>query len=208
MYTRRMSVMWVRVKSAVNTSTFPKIMSKLREIAARVKQAAPVFVDPIVCADIMQTGFRYPEKRYEHQVGRVMQDTQEDSRDESDISVGPGSNRTSGQVGAVGQSNQEGATREAKASGKSSQGAASATTTSPMWDAAANAGAAVTKNLSSVFKTPAASAKGAEHTVTESAERSSSKSVQAPTFCGVARGFEPGVYETWEEANIGGLAAR
>ena len=43
-----------------------------------------------MCADIMQAGFRYPEKRYEHQVGRViMQDTQDDSRNESDISVGP-----------------------------------------------------------------------------------------------------------------------
>ena len=48
----------------------------------------PVFVGPIVCANIIQVGFRYAEKRYEHQVGRVMQDIGED-KDENDIDVGP-----------------------------------------------------------------------------------------------------------------------
>ena len=98
-YVLRMVVLFIRVRAAVPQVRFNPFVVKLRAVARRVEDAAkwsaqrafpeyPVFVGPIVAADIMLAGFGFAEKRYHHQVSRVMQDLQE-PRDESILDFGP-----------------------------------------------------------------------------------------------------------------------
>ena len=63
-YVQRMTVLWIRVKATVKSAIYKSFVEKLRGIARRVELAAkwtvqrafpnyPVFVGPLVCADIM-----------------------------------------------------------------------------------------------------------------------------------------------------------
>ena len=204
-YTQRMAVLWVRVKAAVPEAVFAKFVSELRGISSRVEQAArwtvqkafsqyPVFVGPLVCADVMLAGFSYAEARYHHQVARVMQNTQED-RDTSNINVGPVIaclDKWARSVKPIKRASPSKRKTVVKAAAK----AAPASTKTPLWDAAAAVEVTVAKNLHSAFQTPIPDAKHAS-----SGEVSPPKSKKAPTFYGVGRGFVPGVYTSWEEAN-------
>ena len=71
------------MKSAVKPEAFDAFVKKLRVIVKKVERAArwtvqkefpdyPVFVGPLVCADIMLAGFTFAEERYHHQVGRLV----------------------------------------------------------------------------------------------------------------------------------------
>ena len=207
-YVQRMSVLWIRVKAAVKPAIFETFVTKLRGIAQRVEQAAkwtlqkafpnyPVFVGPLVCADIMLAGFLFADQRYEHQLGRVMQNSGED-RDESPIKVGPVLDRMDRWAKTVKAVRLVSPKRRPKASSK----AASST---PLWDAAGAAATPVAKNLTSDFDkagsrkaTSTESARGAHPGKSKAgAANASSKS----WFYGVGRGFKPGVYTTWNDAN-------
>lgn len=99
MYDQHMPVLWVCVKAAVRPAIFNTFVKELREMAITMEQAArwtvhrafpeyPVFVGPLVCVDVMVTGFRYAEVRYDHQIDRVMQDTQEPRNEDDSYQCG------------------------------------------------------------------------------------------------------------------------
>ena len=210
-YVQRMSVLWVRLKAAVKKPLFAEFVEKLRAIALRVEQATrwtvqkafpkyPVFVGPLVCADIMLAGFQLAGARYDHQVGRVMQNSQEE-RIESAVQVGPAIERldkwakTVVQVKRVSPVKRKGTVRKTKA-----------TSATPLWDAAATSAADVARDLNTDFSTPAAQVE-TKRTEREAAAAGAEEStrpartVGKKMFYGVARGFKPGVYASWEEAN-------
>ena len=208
-YVQRMAVLWVRVKSAVPQAIFDKFMSDLRATAGKIEQAArwtvqktfpqyPVFVGPLVCADIMLAGFLFAEARYHHQVGRVMQNTQ-DARDLSDISMGPVIARLVRWASTV-KSVKRASPVKRKPAAEAAKATAAAAGATPLWDAAASADASVARDLNPAFNTPLPDMKSAEH-ARASPPKSTHKSGKAPVFYGVARGFKPGVYTSWDEAN-------
>ena len=197
------------MNAAFKPAIFKTFVTKLRGIARRVEQAAkwtlqkkafqyPVFVGPLVRADVMLAGFLFADQRYEHQLGRVMQNSGEE-RDESPIKVGPvleRIDRWAKTVKAVRLVSP--AKRRPKASSKAASG-------TPLWDAAASASTPVAKNLTSDFM----KAGGQKATVTESARGAhpdkgtagAAKVSGKAVFYGVGRGFKPGVYTSWDEAN-------
>ena len=99
-YVMEMAVLFVRVRAAVlGDAHINPFMQKLRDVAKRVQDAAkwavqrafpdhPVFVGPLVAADIMLAGFKYAEARYHHQVSRAM-GANSDTRDLSHLYWGP-----------------------------------------------------------------------------------------------------------------------
>lgn len=212
-YVQRMVVLWVRVKAAVKSAIFESFVSKLRGIAGRVELAAkwtvqkafpnyPVFVGPLVCADIMLAGFQMADVRYEHQLGRVMQNSGE-PRNEKPISVGPVLERFDKWAKTVKLVRRVSPAKR-KPAGKASSKAAAAT---PMWNAASSAATPTARNLSSAFEGAGGGGKSATTESSrekEEGEKSKATAVKTPgksVFYGVGRGFKPGVYTSWEEAN-------
>ena len=207
-YAQRMAVLWIRVKAAVKPAIFKTFVTKLRGIARRVEQAAkwtlqkafqyPVFVGPLVCADIMLAGFLFADQRYEHQLGRVMQNSGE-ARDESPIKVGPVLDRMDRWAKTVKAVRLVSPTkRRPKASSKAASG-------TPLWDAAATASTPVAKNLTSAFEKAggrkAAASESARGAHPDKGTAGAAKVSGKAVFYGVGRGFKPGVYTSWDEAN-------
>lgn len=73
-YIQKMAVLWVRIKAAVITAQFNKFVRALISIANRLENAArwavqekfpdyPVFVGPVVSADVMMAGFQEAQKK-------------------------------------------------------------------------------------------------------------------------------------------------
>ena len=201
-YMQRMVVLWVRVKAAVKPAIFKSFVDKLRGIARRVELAAkwtvqkafpnyPVFVGPLVCADIMLAGFQMADVRYEHQLGRVMQNSGE-PRNEKSISVGPVLERidkwarTAKFVRRVSPAKRKPAE---KASSKAAAATPTARNLSSAFDGAGGGGKSAT--------TESSRGKDAGGKSNAAAAKTSGKSV----FYGVGRGFKPGVYTSWDEAN-------
>ena len=183
-------------------------MKTLIAVANRVENAArwamqeafpgyPVFVGPLVSADIMMAGFAAAESRYVHQVGRIMQNSQE-SKDTTALGVGPVIERLDKWAKTVQEFKRVSPTKRKHVAKRDT--AAPAT---PLWNAASAAPEGVAKNLNADFSTPA----GRE---SSKAPRDSGTSVdfEAPAvaipgkkvFYGVGRGIKPGVYASWEEA--------
>ena len=206
MYAQHMSVLWVRVKASVSAAIFNKFMRELRELALTIEQAArwtlqrafsgfPVFVGPLVCADIMVAGFRYAEARYDHQIGRVMQDTQE-PRNEEDISVGPVLSQLAAWAKSVAPIKR--ASPVKSKAFKMGAAPAAAGAENPMWNAASTKPEEVAKDLNADFAAAPADSSVEEKAIETPAK---SKSGKKQLFYAVARGFKPGIYTSWEEAN-------
>ena len=208
-YVQKMVVLWVRVKAAVSTEQFDAFFNTLCAVANRVENAArwavqrtfqsyPVFVGPLVAADIIVAGFKAAESRYDHQVGRVMQNSME-AKNVKDLSVGPVIERLDKWAKTV--------KKQKRASPVKRKPAVKQEPATPMWNAAAEAPAGVTANLNDAFQTPAPST---EHGHAAKAPRDSGSSVDIgaaqvgipgkKVFYGVGRGVKPGVYASWEEA--------
>lgn len=122
-----------------------------------------------------------------------------EERDHSPIKVGPVLERMDKWAKAVKMVRRVSpAKRTPKASGKATAG-------TPLWDAAETAATPVAKNLTSDFE----NAGGRKSTTTESARGAhpgkgvaeATKASSKAVFYGVGRGFKPGVYTTWDEAN-------
>ena len=208
LYVQKMVVLWVRVKAAVLSEQFDSFVKTLTAVAKRVENASrwalqevfptyPVFVGPLVAADIMMAGFSAAESRYVHQVGRIMQNSQE-AKDRTDVKVGPVIERLDKWAKTVSEFKRVSPTKRKHIAKKDT--AAPAT---PLWNAASSAPAGVAKNLNADFNTPAG-----RESVKEPRDSGTSVDFDAPAaaipgkkvFYGVGRGIKPGVYASWEEA--------
>ena len=213
-YVQKMAVLWIRVKAAVKTSAFNAFVKKLRVIAKLVERAArwtvqkefpeyPVFIGPLVCADIMLAGFTFAEERYHHQVGRVMQNSQE-ARNLEPVSVGPVIGRLEQWAKSVKKAKRPSPVKRKAAVKAAAKIAASASET-PLWDEAASAPSAVAKNLTFTPKAIQSDAKGTERTrgaaASAKVKTEPVSSGKKSMFYAVARGFKTGVFSSWEEAN-------
>ena len=213
-YVERMAVLWVRLKAVVEPARFETFVKKLQGIARRVEHAArwevqaafptyPVFVGPLVCADVMLAGFVAAEERYHRQVARVMENSQKD-RDNSQVKVSPVLDRLDKWAKTVKSVRRVSPVKRRQPAAKAAGGV------TPMWDAAGAAPAAVAKDLNSSFDASARteSKRGAK---ADDATPGTGSGVGAsmpdkPTggksyFYGVGRGHTPGVYKSWNEAN-------
>ena len=206
-YVQRMAVLWVRVKAAVEPAMFETFVRKLQEIARRVENAArwtvqkafpayPVFVGPLVCADVMLAGFAAAEERYHHQVGRVMQNSQE-ARDRSHVTVSPVLQRLDKWAKTVKPVRRASPVKRRQPARKVKTAAAAAAADAPLWNAAASPPASVAKDLKPSFD---ASENGESKKAAGASAHTPARS-KGKYFYGVARGFTPGVYASWEEAN-------
>ena len=213
-YVDRMAVLWVRLKAAVEPAFFETFVTKLQGIAQRIEHAArwelqaafpkyPVFVGPLVCADVMLAGFVAAEERYHREVARVMQNSQE-ARDRSYVTVSPVLVRLDKWAKTVKS------VRRVSPAKRKKPAAKAAGSSTPMWDAANAAPADVAKNLNDSFDASAQDeSKSGAKAVGASAGSGSGSSTSMPDkptagktyFYGVGRGHKPGVYSSWSEAN-------
>ena len=209
----RMVVLVIRVKASIPDGTFNPFVVKLRSVARRVEDAAkwtmqrtfsdyPVFIGPIVAADIMLAGFQFAEQRYHHQVSRVMQNSKE-ARDLSLVDYGPVVRLFDDWARSVKPVKRVSPMKLSKRQQRavSDKGA-------ELWDAASSAPDSDTARRLQMQSEPSGASTSPESAGPPGESGSSVDMAAGPAaeagkkiFYGVGRGFKPGVYASWDEAD-------
>lgn len=149
----------------------------------------PVFVGPLVCADVMLAGFEASEQRHHHEVGRVMQNSQE-ARDRSHVAVSPVLMRLDKLAKTVKSVRRASPVKRRQPARKAKAATAAAAAGTPLSSAAASPPASVAKDLKSSFD---ASEHG-ESKKTGAASAHTPAKAKGKYFYGVGRGTTPGMY--------------